>query len=102
MNVKHRQFDILQCRRSREQIKSLEHKTYLLIADIRNQKIGFVFQGFNLLSRTTALENVELPMLYIHRRLGGREQRERSLHALEIVGLADRAEHKPNQLSGGQ
>ena len=72
------------------------------LADIRNQKIGFVFQGFNLLSRTTALENVELPMLYIHRRLGGREQRERSLHALEIVGLADRAEHKPNQLSGGQ
>ena len=72
------------------------------LADIRNQKIGFVFQGFNLLSRTSALENVELPMLYVHRRLASREQRERSLHALETVGLADRAEHKPNQLSGGQ
>jgi len=72
------------------------------LADIRNQKIGFIFQGFNLLSRTSALENVELPMLYVHRHLSGREQRERAMHALEIVGLAKRADHHPNQLSGGQ
>jgi putative ABC transport system ATP-binding protein len=72
------------------------------LADIRNQKIGFIFQGFNLLSRTTALENVELPMLYLHRHLTSREQHERALHALELVGLADRADHHPNQLSGGQ
>jgi len=72
------------------------------LADIRNQKIGFVFQGFNLLSRTSALENVELPMLYQQQHLGGREQRARALQALEIVGLADRADHHPNQLSGGQ
>lgn len=71
------------------------------LADIRNQKLGFVFQGFNLLSRTTALENVELPMLYGHRRTG-REMRARALHCLEIVGLAARADHFPNQLSGGQ
>lgn len=72
------------------------------LADIRNQKIGFVFQGFNLLSRTTALENTELPMLYMHRHLSGHESRERALRALEIVGLAERADHHPNQLSGGQ
>jgi len=72
------------------------------LADIRNQKIGFIFQGFNLLSRTSALENVELPMLYVHRRIPGREQRERSQRALEIVGLGQRADHHPNQLSGGQ
>ncbi|MGH7971315.1 MAG: ABC transporter ATP-binding protein [Limisphaerales bacterium] len=72
------------------------------LADIRNQKIGFIFQGFNLLSRTSALENVELPMLYWHRYLPGREQRERALRALTLVGLAERAEHHPNQLSGGQ
>ena len=72
------------------------------LADIRNQKIGFVFQGFNLLSRTSALENVELPMLYEHRRLSTREQRERAGRALKIVGLAERADHHPNQLSGGQ
>jgi putative ABC transport system ATP-binding protein len=72
------------------------------LADVRNQKIGFVFQGFNLLSRTSALENVELPMLYTHRHLSGRDQRERALRALEIVGLADRSDHHPNQLSGGQ
>ena len=72
------------------------------LADIRNQKIGFVFQGFNLLSRTSALENVELPMLYNRQRLTGSSQRERALKALDTVGLADRADHKPNQLSGGQ
>jgi putative ABC transport system ATP-binding protein len=72
------------------------------LADIRNQKIGFIFQGFNLLSRTTALENVELPMLYCHNHLSGREQRERALRALELVNLAERADHHPNQLSGGQ
>ena len=72
------------------------------LADIRNKKIGFIFQGFNLLSRTSAVENVILPMLYVHRHLSGREQRERALRALEIVGLNDRADHHPNQLSGGQ
>jgi putative ABC transport system ATP-binding protein len=72
------------------------------LADIRNQKIGFVFQGFNLLSRTSALENVELPMLYTRQRTTGPTQRERALEALKIVGLADRADHTPNQLSGGQ
>jgi putative ABC transport system ATP-binding protein len=72
------------------------------LADIRNQKIGFVFQGFNLLSRTSALENVELPMLYMRERLSGAGQRERALKALETVGLGDRAWHMPNQLSGGQ
>ena len=72
------------------------------LADIRNLKIGFVFQGFNLLSRTSALENVELPMLYTRQRLDGGSQRERALKALEIVGLGERADHTPNQLSGGQ
>jgi putative ABC transport system ATP-binding protein len=72
------------------------------LADIRNQKIGFVFQGFNLLSRTSALENVELPMLYNRRHLEGDSQQERALKALATVGLADRAGHTPNQLSGGQ
>jgi len=72
------------------------------LADIRNQKLGFVFQGFNLLSRTTALENVELPLLYGPRRHTGPDLRERALHCLEIVGLANRADHFPSQLSGGQ
>jgi putative ABC transport system ATP-binding protein len=73
------------------------------LADLRNQKLGFVFQGFNLLARTTALENVELPMLYgRHRKLSMGQIRERALHCLEIVGLANRADHFPNQLSGGQ
>jgi len=71
-------------------------------AKIRNDKIGFVFQGFNLLSRTTALENVEMPMLYNHRRVSSAEQKERAAKSLELVGLAQRADHKPNQLSGGQ
>ncbi|MSU58868.1 MAG: ABC transporter ATP-binding protein [Pedosphaera sp.] len=72
------------------------------LADIRNQKIGFIFQGFNLLARTAAVENVELPMLYRRRNLAGRERRERGLQALETVGLSDRADHLPSQLSGGQ
>jgi putative ABC transport system ATP-binding protein len=72
------------------------------LAAIRNHKIGFVFQGFNLLSRTTALENVELPMLYAHPALPGDEMRRRALRSLEQVGLGNRAHHVPNQLSGGQ
>lgn len=71
-------------------------------ADIRNQKLGFVFQGFNLLARTSALENVELPMLYAPRRLPARVLRDRARRALEIVGLTHRADHHPAQLSGGQ
>ena len=71
-------------------------------ADIRNQKLGFVFQGFNLLARTTALENVELPMLYAKERLPAKKMRDRAMQALEIVGLADRSDHHPSQLSGGQ
>ncbi len=72
------------------------------LADLRNEKLGFVFQGFNLLSRTTALENVELPMLYGRRRISHRDMQERAEHCLEIVGLAARADHFPSQLSGGQ
>jgi putative ABC transport system ATP-binding protein len=72
------------------------------LADIRNQKIGFVFQGFNLLSRTSALENVELPMLYTHLHLSANELRDRAMRSLQIVSLADRAGHHPSQLSGGQ
>jgi putative ABC transport system ATP-binding protein len=72
------------------------------LAEIRNSKIGFVFQGFNLLSRTSALENVELPMLYVRHGISRHEQIERATQALELVGLAGRADHHPNQLSGGQ
>jgi putative ABC transport system ATP-binding protein len=72
------------------------------LADLRNQKLGFVFQGFNLLSRTSALENVELPLLYARPSLAGREQYERATKALQLVGLGDRTDHYPNQLSGGQ
>jgi putative ABC transport system ATP-binding protein len=72
------------------------------LADLRNEKLGFVFQGFNLLARTTALENVELPMLYGPRRVSTREMQERAVRCLDIVGLSDRADHFPSQLSGGQ
>ena len=72
------------------------------LAEIRNKKIGFVFQGFNLLARTSALENVELPMFYCRPAISAREQRDRAMNALELVGLQDRAGHHPSQLSGGQ
>jgi putative ABC transport system ATP-binding protein len=70
------------------------------LAAIRNRKIGFVFQGFNLLARTTALENTELPTLYT--RMGKQEREQRARQALEMVGLGDRTDHFPSQLSGGQ
>jgi putative ABC transport system ATP-binding protein len=69
-------------------------------AIVRNQLIGFVFQGFNLLPRTTALENVELPLVY--RGVGGSARRKRAMEALDAVGLGTRVHHTPNQLSGGQ
>ncbi|HSQ20345.1 MAG TPA: ABC transporter ATP-binding protein, partial [Blastocatellia bacterium] len=69
-------------------------------ADIRCQKIGFVFQGFNLLARTSALENVELPMLYLG--VEGHQRHQRAMEALAAVGLAGREQNNPNQLSGGQ
>ena len=72
------------------------------LAEVRNKKIGFVFQGFNLLARTTALDNVELPLLYNGNGMRGKERRRRAREALEGVGLTDRAGHHPNQLSGGQ
>ena len=70
------------------------------LAEIRNQKIGFVFQGFNLLSRTSAVENVELPLLYNH--IAVKERRQRALGALKKLGLEGREDHHSNQLSGGQ
>lgn len=70
------------------------------LAGVRNRKIGFVFQGFNLIKRTTALENVELPMIYNH--TPAHLRREKALTALKAVGLEKRADHLPNQLSGGQ
>ncbi len=72
------------------------------LADIRNQKIGFIFQGFNLLARTSARENVELPLMYARPPHSARALQARALRALETVGLRARASHHPNQLSGGQ
>ena len=70
------------------------------LAQIRNLKLGFVFQGFNLISKTTAVENVELPMIY--KGINKEERRKRAVDALKIVGLEKRMEHMPNQMSGGQ
>ncbi len=70
------------------------------LAEIRNRKVGFVFQSFNLLQRTTALHNVELPLIYSG--LGRKARRRRAFEALESVGLADRVHHKSNEMSGGQ
>ena len=72
------------------------------LAVVRNKKIGFVFQGFNLLSRTTALDNVELPLLYNGGKMKSAERHRRAKEVLEIVGLGKRMDHYPNQLSGGQ
>lgn len=78
-------------------VSGLDKKT---LAGIRNGKLGFVFQGFNLIARTTALENTALPTLYT--KIDARERRQRASDALALVGLADRAEHYPSQMSGGQ
>lgn len=79
-------------------VKTLEKDA---LAKLRNNKIGFVFQAYNLLPRTSALENVELPLLY-HAGISHKERQERAMHALELVNLQDRFDHTPSQLSGGQ
>jgi putative ABC transport system ATP-binding protein len=81
------------------EVSSLDRKQ---LSRVRNHKLGFVFQSFNLLPRTSALENVELPMFYNHNFLAHRRQRESAMKALDKVGLTDRAAHLPSQLSGGQ
>ena len=81
--------------------RDVSHMTKDQLAEVRNRKIGFVFQGFNLLSRATALDNVELPLLY-RGRIKAAERRRLALKALDAVGLGDRIGHHSNQLSGGQ
>jgi putative ABC transport system ATP-binding protein len=81
--------------------RDVSHMTKDQLAEVRNRKIGFVFQGFNLLSRTTALDNVELPLLY-RGKMRASDRRKLAMDALAEVGLADRAGHHSNQLSGGQ
>lgn len=78
----------------------VSQKTDDELAEIRNNKIGFVFQGFNLLPKLTAIENVELPLIYSN--VSAKERHERALESLRKVGLAERASHKPTELSGGQ
>ena len=80
--------------------EQVSHLSRAALAGVRNRFIGFVFQGFNLLARTSALENVELPLIYSG--LGTQERHRRAREALERVGLADRMDHYPSQLSGGQ
>jgi putative ABC transport system ATP-binding protein len=80
-----------------EEVGSLSRDDW---AQIRNKRIGFVFQGFNLLSRTSAVENVELPMMY--NGFAGKQRHQRALDVLRLVGLEERVDHLPNQLSGGQ
>lgn len=79
-------------------IKSLDRNQ---LADIRNKKLGFIFQSYNLLSRTNALENVELPLLY-NNAVSNEDRRKRALEVIEVMGLTDRIHHTPSQLSGGQ
>jgi putative ABC transport system ATP-binding protein len=78
----------------------IEHYSENELAQIRNKKIGFIFQNFNLLAKMTAAENIELPLVY--QRVGQKDRRERVAQALERVGLTDRKTHKPTELSGGQ
>ena len=82
--------------------KDVSNLTRDELADIRNKQIGFVFQGFNLLPRTTAAENVEVPLLYARPVLPAPQRREKAMAALAAMGLSDRSDHHPSQLSGGQ
>jgi putative ABC transport system ATP-binding protein len=82
--------------------EDVSHMDQYELAHVRNQKIGFIFQGYNLLASATALRNVELPMMYNPARPDRQTQRERALAALAAAGLSDRANHRPRELSGGQ